>query len=203
MKRSPALVLASGSPRRRDLLRKAGYRFRVVVSNVHERPPRGAGAGRAAVEIARRKANATAALLSGSGTRTPRPCVVLAADTIVTAKGRMLGKAASRAHAKRMLRLLSGAAQDVYTGVALLRLPERKLVTFHVRTRIVMREWTPEEIEDYLDSGEWEGKAGAYAIQETADRFIIKMTGSRTNVVGLPMERVSAALASLGVTRYS
>ncbi|MFN0206845.1 MAG: Maf family protein [Planctomycetota bacterium] len=193
------LILASGSPRRKQLLKSSGYRFKVIVSDADESIKRGQTPKQACVELARRKAGAAARIFSNLSNKTARPAVVLGADTIVVVRGEILGKANDPAHARRILKKLSGAVHEVLTGVCLQLFPEGTEKIFAVRTRLSMRKWTAAEIENYISSGEWIGKAGAYAIQETADRFITKMSGSWTNVVGLPMEKVTKELAKLGV----
>ncbi len=118
---------------------------------------------------------------------------VLGADTIVALGSRILGKPADADDARTMLQNLSGTRHRVITGVALLAPEGRRLIASDV-TYITMRPMTPEEIEQYVASGEWIGKAGAYAIQETADRFVQNVEGSFSNVVGLPMELVARML---------
>lgn len=120
---------------------------------------------------------------------------VLGADTIVVVASRVLGKPSGREEARQMLRSLSGTRHRVITGVCVIWPGGGKSLA-HELTWVTMREISPEEIEAYLDSGEWVGKAGAYAIQETADRFVTKLEGgSFDNVVGLPTELVRKVLA--------
>jgi len=189
------LVLASSSPRRRQLLSEAGFAFEVAVSGAEETPPDALAGEEAAVEIARRKAAAVAKGLSGA--------VVLAADTIVIAPGsRILGKPADRADARRMLRELSGSTHVVITGVAIIDCDTGRERSEAVATEVVFGEMTDSEINAYVDSGEALGKAGAYAIQETGDRFVRRVNGSLTNVVGLPMEAVTRMLEDFGITAH-
>lgn len=187
------LVLASRSPRRRALLREVGFAFRVVAPDVDETPPPGPAAA-ACAAIARRKAEAAVARLR-------RPAVVLAADTLVVVRGSLVGKPRGRSEARTILRRLSGTTHQVVTGVCVARAGATRpsFRTFAATTRVTMRRWSKAEIEAYLDSGEWRGKAGAYAIQESADRFVTRVAGSWSNVVGLPMERVVTALARFRV----
>jgi len=189
------LVLASASPRRRTLLEKAGLRFRVAPADVPEDVPPGTPAAEAAVSLAARKARAAAASL-GKG-----PAVVLGADTVVALDdGRLLGKPADRAEAESHLRALSGTTHTVVTGVCLLDLPGGAEESFAVETRVTMRALAEEEVRAYAASGEGRDKAGGYALQETAgDRFVTRIQGSESNVVGLPVEEVLAALAARGV----
>jgi septum formation protein len=125
--------------------------------------------------------------------------IILGADTVVALDGRIYGKPADREDARRILSALAGVTQDVITGVTILHPVGGKRLIEHDVTRVTMRPMSAEEIEAYLDSGEWEGKAGAYGIQGTADRFVEKVEGSFSNVVGLPVERVIRMLAEFGV----
>jgi len=180
---SRSLVLASASPRRRELLQRAGLQFEVLVSAVDEdlhplTPPE-----EAALELAERKARAVAQRLG------PRDALILAADTIVAVGARMLGKAADEREAGEMLRALSGTRHRVITGVCVLRTLDLALCRSFERTFVTMRAITEPEIAAYVASGEWKDKAGAYAIQETADRFVTSLEeGGFDNVVGLPVE---------------
>ncbi len=118
---------------------------------------------------------------------------VLGADTLVVANGQIIGKPADRDHARDILTLLAGTRQAVITGVCLLGPGAWRRIEC-ATTYVTMRAASPAEIEAYLDSGEWEGKAGAYAIQETGDRFVQSLEGSFSNVVGLPVELVERML---------
>jgi len=196
MKPYPTFILASRSPRRRELLTEAGYRFRAVAPRLAEPAyiPPGVPPAHLAEALAYFKARSVAEVL---------PCeIVLGADTVVTREGRTFGKAADEAEARRMLRDLSGSRHTVTTGLALLapapaaQPPPRRYVASDT-TVIVMRELSDEEIDAYVASGEWRDKAGAYAIQETADAFVDHVEGSYTNVVGLPMELLERMLDKL------
>jgi len=189
---SKKLVLASASPRRKSLLAEAGYRFETIASEVDETLPGGLSPEDAAVEVARRKALAVVARA--------RDSVILAADTIVvTPSGEIAGKPLDAADARRMLRALSGSTHVVITGVFLIDASTGRTASQAVSTRVVFGKMTGAEIDAYVDSGEALGKAGAYAIQETGDRFVRRVDGSFTNVVGLPMEVVSRMLKSMHV----
>ena len=190
MKVGARLVLASASPRRRALLEEMGLRFEVVPSEVDESLPSGSEPGGIAEGLALRKARAVAEGL--------RDALVLGADTLVVAGSRILGKPRDRAEAREFLRLLSGTTHRVITGVALLEAPDGEPGVGHEVTRVTMRSLAGAEIEAYLDSAEWEGKAGAYAIQESGDRFVVRLEGSRSNVVGLPVELVRRLLLAKG-----
>ncbi len=184
------LILASSSPRRRRLLAEAGLEFDVVEPPIHEpdggknKPPPVRQAEAAAYFKARAVAD-----------RHPE-ATVLAADTVVATDQQLLGKPANEDQARQMLRGLSGTRHRVITGVALLRPPHQRLIA-SATTYVTMRKMSDDEIEAYIESGEWKGKAGAYAIQETADRYVVSVEGSFTNVVGLPVELVLEMLRTL------
>jgi septum formation protein len=179
------LVLASGSPRRRALLEEARIAFRVVVPDVPEDAPERGDPHAVATGNARRKAEAVPGDL------------VLGADTVVAVGDRLLGKPRDEADAQGLLRALSGTTHVVVTAVALKaggRILERT-----VTTRVTMRRLDEREIRAYAASGEGMGKAGGYAIQETADRFVTALDGPYDNVVGLPVDAVRELLREAGV----
>ena len=179
------LVLASGSPRRRALLEEAGIAFRVVVPDVAEDEPERGDPRAVALANARRKASAVPGDL------------VLAADTVVAVGDRLLGKPRDEAHARDLLRALSGTTHSVVTGVALKA--RGRILTRAVETRVTMRPLAGAEIAAYAASQEGMGKAGGYAIQETADRFVTALDGPFDNVVGLPVDAVRELLRQAGV----
>ena len=184
------LILASSSPRRRDLLAEAGFAFDVMAPAIEE-PAKLAGELSPAMRaeaLAYFKARCVLAGQPGA--------YVLGADTIGAVGPEVLGKPGDRAEAERMLRCLSGTRHVVITGVALLGPNGYRRIAAE-STFVTMRAMSDEEIAGYLDSGEWRGKAGAYAIQETADRFVDRIEGSFSNVVGLPMERVERMIAEI------
>lgn len=190
----PRLVLASASPRRRDLLRQAGYRFDVrPAEGVDEDAvPRTMQPDEYVETLASMKVRAAAAehdLDDG---------LVLGADTTVEADGRLVGKPVDPDDARRILWELSRTAHRVLTGLALLDLGRDRELARHESTRIRMRPMTAEEIDAYVAGGEAMGKAGAYALQETGDRFVEEIDGSFTNVVGLPMRLLERMLREAG-----
>ena len=132
-----------------------------------------------------------------SPARRAGPGVVLAADTVVTLDGRILEKPADEADAVRMLNTLSGRRHTVFTGVCLIRCADGRRKAFVEGTEVTFRELAEEEIADYVATGEPRDKAGAYGIQGGAAQFVTQVEGSYTNVVGLPMEAVRAALADM------
>jgi septum formation protein len=177
------LILASASPRRAELLASAGYDFDIVPAHVDETPEPDEAPATYALRVARDKARTAAVGGLGDGS------VVLAADTIVVREGQMLGKPRDAADAGRMLRLLSGGVHEVHTAVVVLSSQGEK--TEVVTTLVRFLPLTPAQVDWYVDSGEPEGKAGAYAIQGRAARFIDWIEGSWSNVVGLPVATVS------------
>ncbi|MHC4550276.1 MAG: Maf family protein [Planctomycetota bacterium] len=179
------LILASGSPRRQALLKAAGIDFVVREPGVEEIAPERGDPHTVAVANARRKALAVVG------------DPVLAADTVVCVGDRLLGKPTDAAHARALLEALSGTTHRVVTAVALKT--SAGVATRSVETRVTMRDVTGEEIADYVSSGEAMGKAGAYAIQETADRFVVRCQGPFDNVVGLPLEAVGELLREAGL----
>ena len=190
-------MLASASPRRRELLRAAGVAFSVEPADVDEDLNAFSDPEVAAVELALRKARAAVAVRQRASA-----AVVLGADTIVAVQrdGRwsLLGKPVDSEDALRMLGLLSGTRHLVVTGVALVRTSDGAQRTGVERTFVTMREIAAAERAAYVASGEWQGKAGGYAIQETADRFVERLEqGGFDNVVGLPVALVLRLLEEL------
>ncbi|HUE87548.1 MAG TPA: Maf family protein [Vicinamibacterales bacterium] len=174
------LILASSSPRRADLLRAAGIPFHVVPVEVDETVLRLEPPGEHVRRLAREKADAALS--------TNPDAVVLAADTIVLAGGEVMGKPRDGDDAVRMLRLLSGREHEVLTGVALVA--RRGVVVEVSRTRVWVNPLSETEIAEYVATGEPLDKAGAYGIQGIGSRFIDRIQGSYSNVVGLPVALV-------------
>ncbi len=188
------LILASASPRRQELLRNAGFSFAVRPANVHEEPRPGEPAEQYVQRLAQEKAEAVGAELK----RERDSFVVLGADTTVLVEGAMLEKPRDREDAKRMLRLLSGKNHQVITGVCLLvqQLPAQPWRSFVAveTTEVTFEELAEDEIESYVRTGEPLDKAGAYAIQGIASRWIPRIQGCYFNVVGLPVSLVNRML---------
>jgi septum formation protein len=182
----PRLILASASPRRRQLLEEAGFAFEVDPSDVVEpEPAPGVDPALYAADLAWRKAVAVA--------RRRKAGIVLAADTVGAVDGAILNKPVDRAEAERMIRLQEGRDSDVLTAVCLVR-AENWEWAGAVETSVVrFRALTDAERAGYLDSLRWQGKAGAYGVQDR-DPFVEVVRGSFSNVVGLPMERLEALL---------
>lgn len=191
MSRRPPLILASGSPRRRELLRLLGLPFQVQVSQALEPAFTGGDPGEYAVGLALTKAHQVA-----GGRR--RPGTVLGADTIVVLDGRVFGKPENDADAVAMLTSLSGRTHQVITGVAVVG-PEKGLEeTVAVRTDVTFRPLSPDQIARYVATGEPRDKAGAYAIQGRAAPLISGLRGCYFNVVGLPLATVAELLTKRG-----
>jgi septum formation protein len=183
------LILASASPRRMELLGDAGYAFDVVPAHVDESGLAGEPPPAYVLRVAALKARAVAARVSDG--------IVLAADTIVVVDGEMLAKPVDDDDARRMLRLLSGRAHEVLTGVVVVR--DGRESSAIVATRVRFRMLTPDEIDWYVASGEPRDKAGAYGVQGLASRFVEAVAGSYTNVVGLPVGAVRRLLEAAGL----
>ncbi|MBO4324642.1 MAG: septum formation protein Maf [Lachnospiraceae bacterium] len=179
MKQTETIYLASKSPRRSEILSLMGLTFEVVDSKADENVGRLAPA--AMVEmLSKRKAEQ--AVVS------KRRCVVIGSDTVVTYRGKVLGKPKDKEDAKRMLRLLSGKRSAVYTGVTVqVRGKDVRTVTFHTKTDVIFDELTDAEIDEYIATGDPMDKAGAYGIQGIFGRHISGIRGDFYNVMGLPM----------------
>ena len=174
-------LLASNSPRRRELLRNAGFEFEVSPSGVDEGEPL---PGEPPMEYARRLARAKALNVAAGA---PPGTLVLGADTIVTIDSLVLGKPSGPFDAARMLHILSGQTHEVITAICLVRAPEQIIALKHESTFVTFSELTEEETRAYVASHEPFDKAGAYAIQGLASKFISHIEGCYFNVVGLPI----------------
>lgn len=196
------LVLASSSPRRMQLLQEAGIRIRVVPSSIVEPPPTGFHSPTAYVtHLAWLKATDVAHVETG---------FVLGADTACCLGDSVIGKPHDRDDAERILRQLQGTKHSTITGIALVfpgsksdraddtdaSIRCRQAIVDCVATTVWMRKLSDSELRHYLDSNSWEGKAGAYGIQDRDDPFVERIEGSFSNVVGLPMERVQELLSA-------
>ncbi len=189
------LVLASASPRRRELLTQAGFEFEVRPAHIDEDPRAGEEPIAYVVRLAREKAEAVyRELASTTGKSDSKPLVVLGADTTVTVDGVILAKPADAADAARMLRLLSGRTHRVITGVALATAEGTEAAAEVTAVRFLSL--SDEEIEAYVAGGEPMDKAGAYAIQGGAAKWIPRIEGCYFNVVGLPLALVGQMLTA-------
>lgn len=189
----PPLVLASASPRRLDLLARIGIvPDRVLPTETDETPRRGELPRQLALRLAEAKAEA-AALHNPDA-------VVLAADTVVSVGRRILPKAETDSEARGCLQLISGRRHRVHTGVVIAA-PGGKRLQRLAETIVTFQRLTPAQIEDYLASGEWRGKAGGYAIQGRAEAYVRFLAGSHSNVVGLPLFETAQMLRGIGWLR--
>lgn len=190
------LILASGSPRRIELLQQVGIEpDRIYPADIDETPHRLEHPRSLAKRLARGKAQAAISGLKRESDYTP--AFVLAADTVVAVGRRILPKAETLDEAEQCLALLSGRSHRVYSGVCIIT-PEGKERLLLVETRLRFKRLSKPEVDAYLASGEWRGKAGGYAIQGLAGSFVVKLSGSYTNVVGLPLHEVVQLLVADG-----
>jgi septum formation protein len=190
-KRLVPLVLASASPRRRDLLAAAGWEHEVCPADVDESPRIGEAPLACCERLARDKALAVGNTLGRSRGG------VLAGDTIVEVDGEMLGKPVDRQGAKVMLRQLSGRAHRVVSSVALIEVETEQLLSGIAISEVRFDELDETQLAAYLDTNEWRGKAGAYAIQGEAGAFAHLVSGEMDTVIGLPMKLVKTLAGSL------
>jgi septum formation protein len=188
----PRFVLASGSPRRRELLEEAGYEFEVIAPPVEEVSHDWLTIRELTACNAMRKASRVAAMLPGA--------VVLGADTLVSIDGYVLGKPADLKDALQILRRLSGRSHVVWTGVCICHLGSGKSRSFCAVSRVEFHALTDRAIKSYLAKVNPLDKAGAYGAQGHGKEIIKRIDGSYSNVVGLPMEQTLPALASFGIT---
>ena len=183
------LILASTSPRRRRLLKQLGRPVRVMPPSADESVPPGQPPEQVAEHLAVRKAESVATNL--------RSGIVIGADTLVALGDTIIGKPRNRAHAREILQRLSHAPHFVITGLCLVDVETAERRVASERTRVIMRPMTSGEIDAYVEKDEAMGKAGAYAIQETGDRFVERIEGSLSNVVGLPLELLRRLLGEM------
>lgn len=182
----PRLVLASASPRRRELLAEAGYRFEVIAPLVEELHSE---------KLTVREATSYNALRKGLAVARAHPArVVLAADTLVALDHKLIGKPADHAEAVALLRLLSGRTHVVASGVFIAHLQRGQSLAFSVLSRVVFKKLSEQMIEDYLATIDPLDKAGGYAAQGAGGTIIARIVGSRSNVIGLPLEKTGRAL---------
>lgn len=187
----PKLILASGSPRRSEILESVGWEFTKSVPDIDESEIEGETPGDYVLRLAKGKAEKVAATHTGG--------IVLGADTTVVIEGQILGKPVDMADAKRMLRILSGNWHEVLTGVAVVEGGETRAEIQSTKVKFV--KMTDDEIEFLAEEGEPLDKAGAYAVQAQAALFIEKIEGDFWNVMGLPVSLVYKLVCGLGIER--
>lgn len=183
------LVLASASPRRAELLVEAGYEFDIQPATVSE-------PWLATNDVQPESHAEAVAYFKARAVASSRPdATILGADTIVAIGDRQIGKPRDAEDARRILTRLSASRHRVITGVALIGPGNTRRMIRHAVTTLDMQRMTIDDIDAYIASGEWQDKAGAYAIQETADRFVTIVEGTFSNVVGMPLELLSVMMA--------
>ncbi len=204
------IILGSGSPRRRELLCEIITEFTVVTADIDETPLKGEAPLDYTLRLAHGKAAKVAEKLAARAIKADPddnnpddnkkedgPFIIIGADTTVELDGKIFGKPASRAEAEEMLTSLSNNTHSVVTAFAILDTATDKCLIRAVRSLVTMRELNKDEISEYVATGECDDKAGAYAIQGGAAKFIETIEGSYTNIVGLPVEEVRDALAEI------
>lgn len=192
MKHSKSIILASQSPRRKELLLQTGLKFSVSPADVDEQPYPGESPRRYVKRVALDKARVVA--------QRTRKGIIISADTIVVLKHRILGKPDDRQHAIRMLRMLSNTEHEVVTGVVVLDAETGKKLSRTSITRVWFKKLSLRDIESYAATGEPLDKAGAYGIQGMASLFVRRIDGCYFNVVGLPLSLVGTMLKSFGIS---
>jgi len=190
-KQKSPIILASASPRRRELLTAAGYEFTVVKSGIDESDFSNEGIEpyKFAEQLALAKAKDVAPKYPDK--------IVIGADTIVDYAGRIIGKPEDDIEAKQIIENLFSSPHKVITGLAIVRLCDNTELVAHDSTTVYPKRLTPEQISQHIETGLWKNKAGAYAIKENGDEFVEKIDGSLTNVMGLPMELLENLLKQI------
>ena len=190
----PKLILASSSPRRRQLLEEYGYDFTVIAP--HDSAECGVCSRETPPELVARLAYQKAADVA----RRVDAGLVIGCDTVAECLGQILGKPKNRDHAREMLKLLRGRPHHVYSGLCLWSRPDDQTHVQVAVSRLVMSSFSDQQLEAHLDSGQWEGKAGAFGFQDSLD-WVQLVEGSGSNVVGLPMELLATMLGEVGYCR--
>ncbi len=178
------IILASASPRRRDLLKSTGLNFRIIPAGINETAYKNFPPGKLAILLAREKAAAVAAAIPSG--------IVIGADTLVAYKGRIFGKPKGLVDAKRMLQTLSNSRHEVYTGLAVINVQTGFTLIDLEKTTLITRKLSPAQIKKLAKKNH--DKAGAYAVQKDADILVKKIEGDYYNVVGLPLKKLGAML---------
>ncbi len=185
------IILASASPRRKQLLSKAGYQFAVVHPEIDE-------AAYSTDQIDSEQYAQKLALAKAKSVAEKHPeSLVISADTIVDFQGEIIGKPDNAKEARQIIQKLFSAPHQVITGIAICRLCDNIELVAHDSTTIYPKQLTQEQITEYIKSGRWKDKSGAYAIKENGDEFVEKIEGSLTNVMGLPMELLERLLGKI------
>lgn len=191
MKTMKPIILASESPRRKELLEKIGLKFKVIKSNFKEYADPKLSPHQLVKKLSLEKAKAVF--------KNHKDSLIIAADTFVVCGGRVLGKPKDKKDARRMLSSLSNKSHLVITGFTIIDCSLNKIITKSIETKVRMKKLNDKEINDYIATKEPFGKAGAYAIQEKGSMFIQKIEGDFFNAVGLPIHTIAWELKKLGV----
>ena len=191
IKKTPPIILASASPRRREILEKTGLPFRVVTSNYDEDDHKIADPRACARLLSRKKAESVAEAY--------RDALVIGADTLIFFKNAIVGKPRDRRDAARMLAMLSGATHTVITGCTIIDGRNGKRLSRSEATEVTLKKMTKGEIARYIDTGEPLDKAGAYGIQGTGAAFVTRIAGDYFNVMGLPYSSLVESLKRFGI----
>jgi septum formation protein len=191
MRNMRTIILASASPRRKELLEKTGLKFKVDESGIEERVAEGLTPHAVAKFLSREKARDVA--------RRHKDCLIISADTIVVLKGKVFGKPKNEGESKMMLNALSGRAHYVISGFTILDTLSGKEISKTVETKVFLKRLDADEIDAYVRSGEPFGKAGAYGIQGLGSVMIRKIEGDFFNVVGLPLNALAENLKKFGI----
>ena len=203
------IILASASPRRKELLEQIGLEFEICPAKGEEIITKTIP-HEVVMELSKQKAEEVAAMVVGfqkenQDITTPSDILVIGADTVVAYEGNILGKPKDEEDAKRMLTMLSGNTHSVFTGVTLVLIDKSGRVgelVFYEKTDVTMHAMTEAEIERYVASGEPMDKAGSYGIQGKCAIYVEKITGDYNNVVGLPITRIYQELKKIGIDLY-
>lgn len=185
------IVLASASPRRKDILTQAGYKLIIEKSDIDE-----SQFSTDKIEPCKYAEQLALAKAKNVASRHPDK-IVLGADTIVDYQGIIIGKPEDKKEAEEIIRKLFSKSHKVITGVAFVRINDNTEIVTHDVTIVYPKKMSPEQIREHIRSGTWKDKAGAYAIQENGDEFVEKIEGSLTNVMGLPLELITNLLEKL------
>ena len=195
MRNIKTIILASASPRRKEILEKTGLKFKVDESDYEEELDLGLKPHELAKFLSRKKARDVA--------RRHRNALVIAADTIVVLRGRLLGKPRNKEQAKEILKALSGKAHSVITGFTIIDTAGKKEISRSVESKVFFKRLSADEIETYIRSGEPLDKAGAYGVQGLGAVIVKRIEGDFFNVVGLPLNALAESLKEFGVNVLS
>jgi septum formation protein len=190
MKAETKIILASTSPRRQSLLKKIIKEFKIIPSNYKEDMTLKLTPSELAKTLSHGKAAEVAKRQKG---------IIIGSDTFISLNNKILGKPHTPKKAKEMLESISGKTHEIYTGITIINTETKKEIRDYEITRITFKKLTEEEIEKYIKTKEPLDKAGAYALQGLAKKFIKKIEGSRTSAIGLPLEKLSQMLNKMGV----